>query len=137
MVQYTKRYLLSVRFLLLIILIFTFIFSIIRVVDLDNYSMHRDEIANGLDAYTLGINGTNLYGERFPIFFKLHDTDLLEPAYKYLLVPFVYLFGRSEFSVRILAVIISFFSIYLITRVAKEIFSNEKIAYLSGFFLSI
>ena len=137
MVQYTKRYLLSVRFLLLVILIFTFIFSIIRVVDLDNYSMHRDEIANGLDAYTLGINGTNLYGERFPIFFKLHDTDLLEPAYKYLLVPFVYLFGRSEFSVRILAVIISFFSIYLITRVAKEIFSNEKIAYLSGFFLSI
>ena len=137
MIRIFEKLNLSLRVLFLIVLVFTCIFAAIRIIDLDNYAMHRDEIANGLDAYTLGINGTNIYGEKSPIFFKLHDTDLLEPTYKYMLVPFIYLFGRSEFSVRILAVLISFVSIYLISRVAKEIFQDTKIVYLSAFFLSI
>jgi len=137
MIRIFEKLNLSLKSFFLIILIVTCIFAVIRIIDLDNYAMHRDEIANGLDAYTLGINGTNIYGEKYPIFFKLHDTDLLEPTYKYMLVPFIYLFGRSEFSVRILAVLISFVSIYLISRVAKEIFQETLTVYLSAFFLSV
>ena len=137
MIRIFEKLNLSLKSFFLIILIVTCIFAVVRIVDLDNYAMHRDEIANGLDAYTLGINGTNIYGEKYPVFFKLHDTDLLEPTYKYMLVPFIYLFGRSEFSVRILAVLISFVSIYLISRVAKEIFQETLTVYLAAFFLSV
>jgi len=131
------KFSIPLKHIFIIIFIFTCVFAVIRLFDLDNYAMHRDELANGLDAYTLGINGTNIWGEKFPVFFKLHNTDLLEPTYKYLLVPFVYLFGRTEFSVRILGVLISIFSIFFIFKVAKEIFNNTKLAYLSAFFLSI
>ena len=54
----------------LFIFIIIGVFVILRFVDLGVNGMHRDEIANGLDAYTLGINGTNLYGQRLPVLFK-------------------------------------------------------------------
>jgi len=136
-IKFFTKFNLFLNRIFLIIVIFTAVFTVVRVFDLDNYAMHRDELANGLDAYTLGINGTNIWGEKFPVFFKLHNTDLLEPTYKYMLVPFVYLFGRTEFSVRILSVLISIFSVFFIFKVAKEILNKTKFAYLSSFFLAI
>lgn len=99
--------------------------------------LYRDELANGLDAYTLGINGTNIYGEKYPFLFNLHGTDLLEPMFKYMLIPFINVFGRTANGVRMLSVTIATFTILLTGLLSFELFKKKKIAIISMLFLAV
>ena len=121
----------------LFIILIIFVFIILRFVDLGVNGMHRDELANGLDAYMLGINGTNVYGQKLPFLFNLHGIDLLEPMFKYSLIPFVFIFERSAFGVRSLSGVIAIFTILFTGMLSFEMFKNKNIALFSSFFLAV
>ena len=78
-----------------------------------------DEASNGYDAYCLLHAGTDRYGESFPFFFRSFG-DYNSGLYRYLCVPFVAVFGLSEFSVRLPSALISLFTVLLAFLLVRE-----------------
>lgn len=94
-----------------------------------------DEAVRGYDAYSLSLTQKDQYGEFLPIFTRSLD-DYPESSYVFLLIPFVAIFGLTEFAVRLPAAILGILTIVAIYFLAKEIF-NRKIGLLAAFFLAI
>lgn len=65
--------------------------------------LYCDEAANGYDAYAILTTGKSLHGDATPLFFLHHGIDYVESLYTYLTVPSIGIFGRSPFSIRLIA----------------------------------
>ena len=99
---------------------------LIRCLFIQTTPLLWDEAALGYNAYSIIKTGKDEYGTIMPIIFKSFG-DYKPGLYVYLCLPFVYLFGLSEISVRLLSIIfgsllpiILFFLIKLINPKAHK-----------------
>src|SRR3990167_9019791 len=108
---------------ILAILLLSFI---LRVYDLSNNppGFFSDEAAIGYNAYKILQTGKDEYGNPFPIFFRSFG-DYRLPVPIYANIPFIALFGLSEFGVRFTAVFYGLISILFIILIASEIFGKN------------
>lgn len=90
-----------------------------------------DEASLGYNAYSILHTGRDEYGKVLPIIFKSFG-DYKPGFYIYLTLPSVFIFGLSEFSVRLPSALLGIFAVYLIYLIGKKFFS-EKIGLLTAF----
>jgi 4-amino-4-deoxy-L-arabinose transferase-like glycosyltransferase len=92
--------------LLPIALVLAFSFSVkIWQLDENPAGFFTDEAGVGYDAYQIAHTGADRYHQRFPLFFRGYACDGVSPYQVYLTVPFVSLFGLTEWSVRLTSVV--------------------------------
>lgn len=113
---------------LIIILGFT-----LRVYHLDTNppGFFCDEASIGYDAYSILNTGKDVYGVRYPIFFRSLG-DYRPPLSIYTTIPFVALFGLNEFSVRFTSVFFGTILILLMYFLGKLLHS-KSLGLLSAF----
>ena len=93
--------------------------------------LNADEAAFGYNAYSILQTGRDEHGQFLPLRLASFN-DYKMPLYSYLSIPFVSLFGLSDFSTRILNKIIGVLFIPVIYLFIKELFGNKKIALLGS-----
>lgn len=111
---------------------------LLRVVQLQDSppGFNADEAALGYSTYSIIQTGRDEWGQPFPLVFKSFS-DYKPGLYVYLDIPFVYLFGLSELTVRLPSIILGSFSIILIYLLSKQLFKKESVALSSAFLLAI
>lgn len=132
-------------FFLFLITIFATLLRFYNLGSVPN-GFHKDEAFLGYNAYSILKTGRDMSG----IFLPLHlKTFLYTPAgYSYFSIPFIYLFGLNEFSVRfisalfgVLAVGLTYFlsiEVYKSCKLNKIIkFSSETFGLITSFFLAV
>lgn len=122
----------------LVIIVLT-IAGVLRLWNLSSIPPHLtpDEAALGYNAYSILKTGRDEYGQFLPIIFKSFG-DYKPGLYVYLTVPFVAVFGLSEFAVRLPSALAGAISVWLIYLVVKSLFTNHKsLATISAFVLAI
>lgn len=89
------------KYILFLVCIFS-LALVIRLLYVDTmpYGSHIDEASLGYNAYSIAQTGKDEYGKKFPLIFQAYGDQKL-PAYIYATVPFVKLFGLSNFTVRL------------------------------------
>ena len=105
-----------------------------------------DEAENGYDAYSLLLTGKDQWGASWPITSFRGFGDYRLPAYTYLTIVPVKLFGLTPFAVRFPSAFFGSLTILLIYFFTKELFSGKEgcarskqeiLALLAAFFLAI
>ncbi len=99
-------------------------------------SFHTDELVAGYVGKYIWINGQDIYGNVFPLYFdKFGD---FRPIGIFWFSGFSALFlGLNEFAVRLPSALFGALSVFPVFLLVKELFRKEKIALLSSFFLAI
>lgn len=104
-------------------------------------SINWDEAAWGYNAYSMGIDGREEFGNLLPYKFIESFGDFKPPVYAYLGIIPVKLFGLNEFSTRFPSALFGVLSVLLTYLLVKQIFSksenSEKFALFSALFLAI
>ena len=95
-----------------------------------------DENSNAYNAYSILKTGRDEYGQFLPITNRSFD-DYKPPAYMYLNVITVKLFGLTPFATRLPSAVFGFLTVPLIYFLAKKLFAKESIALVSMFLLTI
>ncbi len=98
-------------------------------------SLHRDEAFLGYNAYSLLKTGKDISGVLLPFH---TESFLYSPlGYSYLSIPFIYMFGLSEFSVRFPSALFGTLTVLVTYLLVKRLFGSNTVALLSAFFLAI
>lgn len=98
--------------------------------------VNRDEASIGYTAYSLLLTGKDEYGRLSPISFESFG-DWKLPFYVYLTVPFVALFGLSEFAVRLPSALFGVATIFTTYILVVALLKSKKLALLTSFLLAI
>lgn len=108
---------------LLLIIILGFI---LRIVFIDKYppSLNWDEVSHGFNAYSILNTGRDEWGNFMPTIFRCFG-DYKLPAYIYLTVPSVFLFGLNDFSVRLVSILAGSLVSFVIYLILKIVFLNN------------
>ncbi|MEM5799631.1 MAG: glycosyltransferase family 39 protein [Candidatus Aenigmatarchaeota archaeon] len=122
------------NFIFILILVFSFIIRVIHL-DIIPSGMYLDHINKAYDAFSILKTGKNVYGERFPLFFKTVG-DFREPIYIYSMSLFIFFFGLSKVSVTLTSVFYSILTIIATYFFVKETFGTKE-ALISSFFIAI
>lgn len=117
------------------ILIFSAFIRIYQISDIPS-GFHADEAAFGYNAYSILQTGKDEYGEFLPTVFRSFD-DYKPGLYFYYSVPFVYLFGLSEFSVRFPTAIIGILFVLVSFLITLKLTKKESLALLTAGLVSI
>lgn len=124
-----------------LLLIFIFILVIAaslrlyRITDIPP-GVNRDEASIGYTAYSLLQTGRDEYGRVFPFSFESFG-DWKLPLYIYTVVPFVSVFGLSEFAVRMPSAIFGILSVFLTFYLVKILFKNNLLAFTTMFLAAV
>jgi 4-amino-4-deoxy-L-arabinose transferase-like glycosyltransferase len=86
------------------------------------------------DTYSILKTGQDATGQAFPLTFKMGSGR--PGGYIYASIPFVYLFGPTEWGVRSLSIISSLGIIILMYFLGKKLF-NEKVGFIASFIASV
>lgn len=123
------------KIVLILIVLFA---SLLRIFNLANapVSLNQDEAVNGYDAYSLGTTLRDHHGNFMPVMLESFG-DWASPVITYLTIPFVKLFGLSEFSVRLPVALLGVGALALIYVVVMQLFNDKKLALLASFLLAI
>lgn len=124
-----RRFFLVAIFLLALLLRFWNLSAYPEAVD-------EDELAQGYNAFTLLKNGTDEYGNKFPLYFESAG-DYKYPLYSYLTTIPVALFGLNETTTRSTHALAGALSVIAIYFLAYEIFKDKRFALLSALVLAI
>lgn len=129
-INFLKRY----KLLILILLVA----SILRLWNLESFPPHlrNDEAALGYNAYSILNTGRDEHGEFLPLIFKSFG-DWKMGLYVYLTIPFIVVFGLSEWSVKLPSAISGILAVWLIYLVTMGLFKKKSTAVLSAFLLSV
>lgn len=97
------------------IILILFVASFLRLWKLNSIPPHltSDEAALGYNAYSILKTGHDEYGEYLPIIFKSFG-DYKPGFYIYLTIPFVFLLGLNEFSVRLPSALAGILAVWLV-----------------------
>ncbi len=99
-------------------------------------SLYSDEISLGYNAYSLLKTGKDEFGNFLPV--TLRSFGDYKPALSaYAMIPSVAVFGLNEFAVRFPFAFFGTLTVLLVYFIAKELFSDKKLALLAGLFLAI
>lgn len=112
--------------------------TLIRVIGVDIFPVgfYTDEASIGYEAYSLLKWGIDRHGLSNPIHLIAWGSGQ-NVAYAWLCMPFIALFGLSEFTTRIPMAIIGSISIIVFYLFIKEMYNNKKLALLAMFFFAI
>ncbi len=122
-----KIYLISILFLSLVLRIW--------LISSFPAGLNADEAALGYNAYSLMMTGKDEHGHSWPV--NLESFGDFKPAgYTYLLIPFVKIFGLTEFAVRLPSAIFGVLGVLGIYLLVREL-TSENHALFSAFLLSI
>lgn len=86
--------------------------------------IHIDEASNAWNARCLLENGTDEFGQRWPIFYTTAFGDNRSPLYLYLLMPFQAMLGMNAYSTRLPAAIGGTLAVLLLYAVMKRLFDS-------------
>ncbi len=120
-------------------LVFLLIFGgFLRIYKIGSNPPHltADEASLGYNAFSILKTGRDEYGEILPIIFKSFG-DYKPGLYVYLTIPFVFIFGMNEFSVRLPSALTGVLSIFLVYLILKEFFGRDRKALFGAFLLTI
>jgi len=127
------------------LLLITFLGLILRLYQIVNVppSLDWDEVSLGWNAYSILKTGTDEFGVAHPLMIRSFN-DYKPAGYVYSLIPFLVVFGKTDFAVRLpsvlagaLAVPILYFLILDLLTIFKWKSNKTKISLLSTLFLSI
>ena len=132
--------------IIVLLLIFLFAFFI-RTFNLSGIppGLNRDEAAIGYTAYSLLKSGIDEYGNRFPLSFRSFG-DWKLPLYIYLTVPFIRLFGLTEFATRLPSAFLGSITVLLVYFLTQQLLLLDRkikpkiitlVSLLASFFLAI
>ena len=99
-------------------------------------SLDWDEVSNAYNAYSILKTGRDEYGKILPLYNRSFD-DYKPPAYMYLNVPAVAIFGLTPFAARLPSAILGFLTIPALYFLVKRLVKDEKVALMSAFLLAI
>ena len=94
-------------------------------------SLNWDEASLGYNAYSILKTGSDEWGRKLPLTFEAFG-DYKLPGYIYSLVPFLFIFDLSDFSVKIPSILSGFLSTLLIYLLVKKVTKNNSWAYLAS-----
>lgn len=120
-----------VSFLLIVVLLVFFLSTRLYKIGEIPPSVYWDEASIGYNAYSILTSGKDEWGRSFPLHFYAFGEYKL-PIYIYSALPFVAVFGLSEFSVRVPAVLFGALSLSLLWAISLRIFKDRMLAFLSG-----
>ncbi len=122
----------------IILILILLLAGILRVYQLDVYpALNADEASIGYDAYSLIETGKDQHGNSWPIHFQSFN-DYKPGGYVYAVLPFVYLFGLNEWSVRLPGAIFGIFTVLAVYLLARELnVGNSKLKIVSALLLAI
>lgn len=95
----------------------------------------NDEASFGYNAYSLLKTGRDEFGEPWPIIFRSFGEGKL-PAYVYLTMPAVAVFGLNEFAVRLPSASLGVLTVWLVYLLVKKYGRDESWALLSALVLA-
>lgn len=110
----------------------------LRFFQLDKFpvSPNWDEVSHGYNAYSILKTGMDEWGRAFPLIFRAFG-DYKLPLYIYLTIVPVWLFGLNVFAIRFISALSGTLAILGLYLLAKELFTDKKLALLSAFLLAI
>ena len=100
-------------------------------------SLYWDEASLGYNAYSIATSLHDEHGEFLPLARFIAFGDYKPPGYVYAIVPWIYLFGLNEFSVRLPSMIAGFLMVVITYFLTLKLFQKVKMALLSSFILAI
>lgn len=121
------------------LIIILLVAAILRLWQLSSVPPHLspDEAALGYNAFSILNTGRDEHGETFPLIFKSFG-DYKPGFYVYLAVPFIKLFGLTEFATRFPSALMGVLAVYLVYHLVKNLkFGLKNIEYYSAFILAI
>lgn len=107
-----------------LILILAFVLRFYKLGEIP-LSLDWDENSNAYNAYSILKTGRDEYGQFLPITNRSFD-DYKPPAYMYLNVPTVAIFGLTPFAARLPSAIFGFLTVPLIYLLAKKLFDDSN-----------
>ena len=124
-----------IKILLLLIIILSFFLRFYKLTTIPA-SLNPDEKYNGYLAYSLLTTGKDLWGNYFPLAIKTFGSWTL-PAYPYLTMIPVAIFGLTDFSARLVGAVFGVAGSVAIYYLADELFKKKKIALISAFLFAL
>ncbi len=102
----------------------------VRVYGLTSFppSLYWEEVALGYDAYSIAQTGKDYHGNSLPIVAFESFGDWKPSGYFYVVVPFVWLFGLSEWAVRLPTVIAGLLLIIGTAKIARQVGVSPLVA---------
>ena len=131
-----KNELFKYRYIIILILILAIGFSV-RLVNISEIpgGLNQDEASAGYEAYSILNYGIDRNGNTNPVQFVAWGSGQ-NVLYSYIMIPFIKIFGLTEFSVRLPMAIVGCISLFVFYLLLNK-FTNKKIALLGIFFLAI
>jgi len=113
------------KFLFIFIILIAFF---LRFYQLNKFpvSLNWDEISHGYNAYSLIKTGKDQWLASWPIFNFRAYGDYPTTLNMYLSIPFIYLFGLNEWSIRIVSALCGFGLVIVSYFLGQEIFKDQK-----------
>src|SRR3989338_7329776 len=121
------------KYLLIAILILA---AVLRLYKISSFpaGLNADEAALGYNAYSLLLTGKDEHGHSWPV--NLESFGDFKPAgYAYLLIPFIKVFGLTEFAVRLPSAIFGILAVLFIYLLSRDLFADTNIKYIASFLL--
>lgn len=111
----------------------------VRFINLDSIppSLNWDEVSHGYNAYSILKTGHDEWGQLLPLANFRAYGDYPLPLYMYLAMPFILIFGLSEFAIRFPSALLGSLSVLIVYLLSKEIFKNKNSALISAFLLAL
>jgi 4-amino-4-deoxy-L-arabinose transferase-like glycosyltransferase len=109
---------------LVLVVVLGFVLRIWRVADLPA-GFTADEAAHGYDAFSLLKTGKDMWGEDWPLTLRSFG-DFKMPLYSYILIPFIWLGGLSEFTVRLPGVLFGTGAVWMTYLLVKRLFTEHR-----------
>lgn len=122
------------KWILVVILVLA---AVLRLYKLSDFpaGLNADEAALGYNAYSLLLTGKDENGHPWPV--NLESFGDFKPAgYAYLLIPFIKVFGLTEFAVRLPSALFGILGVLFIYLLTKELI-NEDYALIATLMLAI
>lgn len=93
--------------------------------------LEQDETSIGYNAYSVLMTGKGEHAEEFPLYFKAFGEYKL-PGYIYASILPIFMFGLSEFSVRLPAAVSGVLSVVMMYVIVRQLLPKEKFIALSA-----
>lgn len=100
-------------------------------------SLYWDEVSLGYNAYSILTDGIDEHGNKLPITNFPAFGDYKPPLYIYLTVPSIFIFGLTEFAVRLPSALFGVLTVYIAYLLAKKFFKSNRAILFAPLLLSV
>lgn len=97
---------------------------------------HADEAAFGYNTYSLIKTGRDEYGKQLPLVLKSFSDDKAA-GYSYLSIPSVFLFGLTQFAVRLPSAIVGIIGIFVFYGIAQLLTGDKSISTITAILIGV